>query len=822
MGRRRSRRGRGAILPSGTGGTGGTGGTAGTSSIGVGGSTTGVAGTGGSAGAIGAGGAAGDSGLSVDPSAATFAGTLVEAVSAAQTFTVRNGGSATAGTTAALAAAFGGPNAADFLVTSNGCGTTLQPGTSCELAVAFAPKTRSGARSASLTVGAPSGPPATVSLSGTALPSLGFLAGGLGGPGDLNGTGAAVRFYRPGSVASDGAGNLYIADNHTIRKFVIATGAVTTFAGAPGQTGGADGTGAAARFYGPRCLFSDGSGTLYVTDNYTLRKMVIATGAVTTFAGAAGEAGSADGTGAAARFYGPACMASDGAGNLYVTDSGNGTIRKVVIATGAVTTFAGAPGSLDSVDGIGAAARFFSPGGIISDGAGILYVADTNNRTIRKVVIATRAVTTLAGAAGPDNSVDGTGTAARFVGPSTIASDGAGNLYVTDSNAFGGVIRKIVIATAAVTTFAGTPFQEGRLDGTGAAARFESAAAIAGDGAGNLYVTDSMGFGGTIRRVAIATATVTTVAGATQQIGSADGTGASARFNLPDGIATDGAGNLFVADTSNGSVRKVVIATGAVTTLGGGGGGFYEPSAIATDGAGNVYVSDGGRLLRKIAVATGAVTTLAGQPDDPYPGYVDGVGTAARFSGLVGIASDGGNLYVADANNNCIRKVVIATGAVTTFAGAKGQSVVADGTGAGARFHNPYGIASDGAGNLFVADSNTIRKVVIATGAVTTLAGVADQPGSADGTGAAARFSFPSRIASDGAGNLYVADANTVRKVGVEAGTVSTIIGSNDRLGVSLGALPASLNHLRGVVVLPTGELAIVDSSENAILIGHL
>ena len=138
------------------------------------------------------------------PGSATFTSTLVEAISAPRTFTVRNEGTVAS----APAAAFQGTNAADFLITSNGCGPTLQPGASCEIAVAFAPKTRSGSRTASLAVGAP----ASVSLSGTALPSLGLLAGGLGGPGNVDGTGAAARFMGPGGITSDGTGNLYVAD----------------------------------------------------------------------------------------------------------------------------------------------------------------------------------------------------------------------------------------------------------------------------------------------------------------------------------------------------------------------------------------------------------------------------------------------------------------------------------------------------------------------------------------------------------------------------------------------------------------------------------
>jgi sugar lactone lactonase YvrE len=757
-------------------------------------------GTGGAAGQAGGGGSAvaGD-GLSVNPSSATFASTLVEAVSAPQTFTVRNEASTTAATT--MAAAFAGANAADFLITSNGCGPTLQPGASCEIAVAFAPKTRSGSRTARLTLGdAAIAAPANVSLSGTALPSLGLLAGA-GGPGAADGTGAAARFRGPLGAASDGAGNVFVADtgNATIRKVVVATGAVTTLAGAAGQLGTADGTGAAARFTSPTGVASDGAGNLYVADSHTIRRIVVATGVVTTIA---------------PRFDGPGAIASDGAGNLFVTD--NYTIRKVVIATGAVTTLAGAAGQRGNTDGTGATARFDGASGIVGDGAGNLYIADIDNFTIRKIVIATGAVTTFAGAGQP-GSADGTGAAARFFYPSSITSDGAGNLYVTDSA--NQTIRRVVIATGAVTTLAGTAGQAGVANGTGAAARFNFPSGIASDGAGNLFVADNNN--NNVRKVVIATGAVTTFAGAAGA-GSADGTGAAAVFRFPSGIASDGLGNLYVTDTRNYTIRKLVVATKAVTTLAGevdqsgrvdGTGAaarFEYPSGIATDGAGNLFVADlSSSNIRNIAIATGAVTTL---------GQIAGVPS--------GMASDGaGNLFVADDYWNTIHKVTLATRAVTMFAGGGASaSGSADGTGTAARFLGPSGVTSDGAGNLYVVDAGngTIRKIVIATGAVTTLAGTAGQLGSADGTGAAARFNKPRGIASDGAGNLYVADANTIRKLAIETATVSTVIGSPDRVGVSLGALPASLNDSFGIAVLPTGELAIVDYSENVVLIGHL
>ncbi|HMC93212.1 MAG TPA: hypothetical protein VKO16_00425, partial [Polyangia bacterium] len=192
-----------------------------------------------------------------------------------------------------------------------------------------------------------------------------------------------------------------------------------------------------------------------------------------------------------------------------------------------------------------------------------------------------------------------------------------------------------------------------------------------------------------------------------------------------------------------------------------------------------------------------------------------------RFNGPGGMATDGtGNLLVGDIVNNTIRKVVIATGVVTTLAGSPGAPGTTDGTGTSARFNVPGGLATDSAGNLFVADvtSDTIRKVVIGTGVVTTFAGSAGVPGSTDGTGTAARFSAPKGLAIDGAGNLFVADLNTIRKVVVATGVVTTPVGlAGPRSIVVPGPLPAGLNHPTSLLVGPTGALFITD--ENAVLV---
>src|ERR1051325_10454962 len=229
------------------------------------------------------------------------------------------------------------------------------------------------------------------------VPTLALFAGDASSLGSLDATGPAARFNGASAVATDSAGNVYVADsgNHTIRKITPA-GVVSTLAGAAGSAGSTDATGAAARFNSPRSVATDNAGNVYVADtgNNTIRS-ITPTGVVTTLAGTAGMSGSTDASGAAARFNAPRGIASDAAGTLYVADSGNNTIRKIT-PTGAVTTLAGTAGSSGSTDASGAAARFNDPMGIAIDSAANVYVGDTNNNTIRKIT-AGGSVTTIAG-----------------------------------------------------------------------------------------------------------------------------------------------------------------------------------------------------------------------------------------------------------------------------------------------------------------------------------------------------------------------------------------------------------------------------------------
>ncbi len=631
--------------------------------------------------------------------------------------------------------------------------------------------------------------------------------------GSADGAGTAAKFYYPYGITTDGV-NLYVADsnNNTIRKIVISTGAVSTIAGSAGSYGSADSIGTAARFDYPDGITTDGT-NLYVVDsgNCTVRKIVILTGAVTTFAGSAGSCGSTDGTGTAARFNYPTGITTD-VTNLYVADTGNSTIRKIVILTGAVTTIAGSAqitGATDAPLGPGTVARFNNPRGITTDGLN-LYVADTNNSTIRKIAIFTGIVSTIAGSAQLFGSTDapvGPGTAARFNYPNGVTTDGL-NLYVVDSN--NNTIRKIVISSGAVSTIAGSGGY-GSADGIGTAARFNYPTGITTDGA-NLYVADSQN--STIRKIVIFTVAVTTIAGSAGSNGSADGTGTAARFNYPSGITTDGA-NLYVADTNNSTIRKIVISTGAVSTFAGSAGSngsadgtgtaarYNYPSGITTDGA-NLYVADtNNSTIRKIVILTGAVSTIAGSGS--Y-GSADGTGTPATFAAPQGITTDGTNLYVADTSNQTIRKIVISSGSVSTIAGSAGLTGSADGTGTVARFNNPVGITTDGT-NLYVGDTynGTIRKIVISTGAVTTLAVTI---GTINAQG----------ITTDGV-NLYVAGSNnhTIQKIAISTGVVTTIAGMAYSAG-SADGMGAAARFYNSVGITTDGtSLYVADSNNNSI-----
>jgi hypothetical protein len=657
--------------------------------------------------------------------------------------------------------------------------------------------------------------------------SVDTLAGAAGGPGFFDGTGAFVRFSSPAGVAAIGA-NLFIADtaNHVIRKIDTATGAVTTLAGSFGVSGSADGTGSAARFNSPAGIAAVPlSNTLYVCDtgNHTIRQIISTSGVVTTVAGSAGISGSADNTTASlVRFNSPRGIATDLAGSaLFVADTGNHKIRRVVAAEGATTTYAGS-GTSGANDNVGESASFSSPEGVASLGADV-YVADTGNHTIRKITPsgAVGTVTTFAGTAGVTGFVDNvTGAAARFFSPASLAAIGT-DLFVADAG--NQVLRKIDGA-GFVTTLAGGALAAGFADGTGAVARFNGPKGIGTNGT-SLFVADTQNHA--IRQVTIGGA-VTTVAGNPPRAGTINGTGTGARFRALAGAAVVG-DNVFVADTGNHTIRTAT-SSGVVTLLAGsaenpgtsdGAGSaarFNNPQGIVAAGT-DLYVADAGNHAIRKVTAAGVVTTVAGLPGTS--GFVNDTGTLARFNAPRGIATDGSSLFVSDSGNHAIRKINIVTGAVTTLAGT-GASGYANTP--AATFNGPEGVAVIGT-NLYVADTgnHAVRKIAnfnAVSPAVTTFAGAGPPTaasGFVEGSGTAARFSSPRGITAVGS-VLYVADTgnHAVRTISTAA-TVDTFVGTSEAATTRDGdAVQALLNAPVGIAGVQ-GTIYFTDANENIV-----
>ena len=580
-------------------------------------------------------------------------------------------------------------------------------------------------------------------------------------------------------------------------------GVITTIAGTgTAGVGGDGGSGTTAQVSSPLSVTVDAAGNVYIADtnNARIRKVAAGTGVITTFAGT-GVAGFLGDGGAAtaARLYLPSAVAIGPDGHLYIADRYNQRIRKVDIGTGIITTVAGSGSATYGGDGgVATAAQLNYPYGVSFDSSGNMYIADTNNHRVRKVAVGSAIITTIAGTGTPGYNGDGQATSANLYNPQGVAADSAGNVYISDTS--NDRIRKVTAATGVISTVAGTGSGgfSGE-NGPGTSARVNAPVGMVTDAAGNVYFADYYNL--RIRKLTVATGIVTTVVGSgTLGYQGDGGLATAAALYYPTAVARDSAGALYIADSNNHRVRKVApptVATLTLSTLAGTGtpgyngdgpatsANVYNPQGVAVDSVGNVYIADtSNNRIRKITPGTGVISTVAGTGVGGFTGE-GGPATGARVNAPVGMAVDAaGNFYFADYYNQRIRKVTVATGIISTVAGSGVAGFLGDGgVATAAQLSYPTGVAVDTAGNLYIADSSNhrIRKVTAATSIITTIAGTGTPGVGGDGgPGTSAQLYEPHGVAVDSAGNVYIADTQNarVRRVAAGTGIITTYAGS--------------------------------------------
>jgi sugar lactone lactonase YvrE len=489
---------------------------------------------------------------------------------------------------------------------------------------------------------------------------------------------------------------------------------------------------------------------------------------------------------------------------------------------------AGEAHAIGNLDGPALAARFRQPGGAVSDAQGNLYVADTNNHSIRKLT-ASGIVSTIAGGKGQPGDAWGPSASSRIANPVGIVRDRRGNLYVADAGAH--AIRRLAPDGAGgwvVDTIAGKSFEAGAVDGTVREARFDRPWGLALDSLGNLYVADTNNHA--VRRIRLDAGMVETFAGKLGERGDAPlAPGVprlDTRFDTPSGVAVDAQGNVFVADTYNSVVQKISAQTQTAITVAGrsdepfdvdgegypgaGNARLAYPGAIAIDSANRVLV-ESGTAVRALAFDGSAtqVTTVAGSPY--VAGDTDGPATSASFRSMLALhVTHDHDIIVMEWSQGTLRK--ISSGAnptVTTIAGARAIRGNTDGLGAAAKFDDPRGVAWSASTGLVVADITRIR-AVDANGRVRTVAG--SQSGFEDGPVATARFGYAVGVAVAPDGVIHVADASNCAVRRIASSQVSVIAGKPGDCQVIDG--PPSVARFRGPRHLaddPGGLLVVED-----------
>jgi sugar lactone lactonase YvrE len=634
----------------------------------------------------------------------------------------------------------------------------------------------------------------------------------------------------PQGVATDFSGNVYIATGQVWA--VNPSGVITQVIGnAVMGYGGDGGPAASAEFFEPSGLAVDSSGNIYVADTVNNRIRKVSGGIITTLAGNGTAGYSGDGGPATSAELGqPYGVAVDSSGNIYIADTGNCVIREVsggiirtVAGNGACNYYGGYSGDGGPATG----AELSVPYGVAVDSSGNLYIADSHNNRIRKV--SAGIITTVAGG-GTDGLGDGGPATSAGIGwANGVTVDSSGNIYIAD----GDRIRK-VDDNGIITTVAGGGLPPDFLgDGGPATSAFlDNVQGVAVDSAGNLYIAETSGVINDNRVRKVSAGIITTFAGnGTFGYGGDGGPATSAELDdEPNGVALDSSGNFYIADPGSLRIRKV--SAGIITTVAGGGvnhdslgdGGpatsaeLDGPQGLAVDSGGNIYIADtNDNVIRK--VSGGIITTVAGNGTAGYSGDGDAA-TGAELNYPWGVALDSdGNIYIADSGNDVIRKV--SGGIITTVAGNGKAGYSGDGGPAtGAQLGFPTAVAVDSSGDIYIADTWNHRVRKVSGGIITTVAGDGTPSYGGDGGAAtSAQLNQPIGVTVDAGGNLYIGDSwnNRVRKV--SGGIITTIAGNgyNGYNGDGGPAASAELYSPRGVAVDSDGNVYIADLGNSRI-----
>ncbi len=574
-------------------------------------------------------------------------------------------------------------------------------------------------------------------------------AGGAPPPTPIAGVSASIGI--PTGVATDPAGNVYFSSLNCVLKLdpsgVLTRVAGTSRAGYSGDGGPAT----SAQLNTPEGIALDSAGNLYIADllNGSVRKVSPAGIISTAYHG---------GT--------PFGIAVDGTGNLYVADPSSYQVLKVSSA-GAVTTFAGNGQQGYSGDGGPAvSAEFIGPYGVAVDRAGNFYIADDDDV---RMVSAEGVITTIAGGGTGGLGDGGPATSAQLRHSTGVVVDSRGNLFIADSGHFR--IREVSPA-GTITTIAGGGTGGLGDGGPATSAMLNNPSSVAVENSGNLYIADLAN--SRIRNVSRA-GIITTSAGNGYSSYSGDGGPATSAQLSASAVAVDSAGNLYIADSDNYRIRKV-SPDGVITTIAGTGTGGYSgdgglainaqinlPYAVAVDSAGNVYIADLSYVVRKVS-PEGIITTVAGNGTKGYSGD-GGPATNASLNVPTGIAVDNaGNLYIADFYNQRVR-MVSPERTITTVAGGGTAALGAYGNGEGGPATNaevdPLAVAVDAAGNLYIVGGSV--EEVSPSGIITTIAGGGSQAyayGGDGGPATSAQLNQPRGVTVDSAGNVYIADSS--------------------------------------------------------------